>query len=257
MAKPQAEDGHIDIANEIAEALCRINLSAYESRVLWALWRKTYGWHKKSDRISYTQWEELTGLGRWHIARTIKKLIGRNIITCRGNKYNLEYSFQKDYEQWRNSTNRHDLLPKEVTALPIGVTKKLLPLLEKPLPKEVTKSLPKEVNTKEKKETIQKKRGNALKRSTNPVIGELFKEMRSFFGYPDEIDQDPIPNYGKEGKAIKRMLDRGFTSEEILACWKAKVDKHGGNFVSMVYVNEDIRIKTGSKDALKGVEIEQ
>jgi len=33
-ANPQAEDGHIDIANEIAEALMKVNLSAYESRIL-------------------------------------------------------------------------------------------------------------------------------------------------------------------------------------------------------------------------------
>ena len=51
--------------------------------------------------------------------------------------------------------------------------------------------------------------------------------------------KDPIPSYGKEGKAIKRMLDRGFTEQEILNTWRAKVD--GRNcYVSMVYVNEDI-----------------
>ena len=51
---------------------------------------------------------------------------------------------------------------------------------------------------------------------------------------------DPIPNYGKEGKAIKRMLTRGFTREEILDCWKQKVSQRGGEFVSMTWVNEDI-----------------
>ena len=51
---------------------------------------------------------------------------------------------------------------------------------------------------------------------------------------------DPIPNYGKEGKAIKRMLTRGFTREEILACWKGKVSQRGGEFISMTWVNEDI-----------------
>ena len=43
MANPQSENGHIDIANEIGEALSRINFSAYESRILWVIWRKTYG----------------------------------------------------------------------------------------------------------------------------------------------------------------------------------------------------------------------
>ena len=47
MATPQAEHGHIDIANEIAEALAKIEFSAYESKCLWVIWRQTYGGIKK------------------------------------------------------------------------------------------------------------------------------------------------------------------------------------------------------------------
>jgi len=207
LARPQAEDGHIDIANEIVEALCRINLSAYESRVLWALWRKTYGWHKKSDRISYTQREELTHLNRWHIARTLKKLIERNIITCRGNKYNLEYSFQKDYEQWKDLTDRHDLLPKEVTALPIGVTKKSLPRLEKSLPVGVTKSLPNGVNTKENKETIQKKREGPLSlRRQELEFNEFIEELRP--QYPDLNFDNELQKFRLYWSEGRRKLER-------------------------------------------------
>ena len=63
--------------------------------------------------------------------------------------------------------------------------------------------------------------------------------MQVFLGYPDKINKDPIPNYGKEAKAIKRMTDRGYTEEDILEAWKKKVSDRG-EFVSMVYVNEDI-----------------
>jgi len=41
MANPQIENGYLKIAHEIAQALARVNLSAYESRVLWVIWRKT------------------------------------------------------------------------------------------------------------------------------------------------------------------------------------------------------------------------
>ena len=37
---PQIENGHIDIANELAEALAMINISSYESRVLWIILSK-------------------------------------------------------------------------------------------------------------------------------------------------------------------------------------------------------------------------
>lgn len=227
MANPQAENGHIDIANEVAEQLCRINLSPYESRALWVIWRKTYGWHKKDDRISYTQFEEMTNLNRWHIARTLKRLIMRNIITSRGNKRDIKYGFQKDYSKW--------------VSLPVEATKGIITYRgNTSLPVEATKSLPVEVNTKEKKETIQKKivsrsGGRIPRLSNHPLIAQ----MQEHLGFPSEIHKDPVPNPAKEARFIKKMESRGFTEEEIFALWKDKVDKRG-EFVSMVYVNEDI-----------------
>lgn len=107
-ASPQAEDGHIDIANEIAEVLARTNLSAYESRILWALWRKTYGWHKKADMISITQFQKITELKRQHVSRTVSELLKRNIITRIGDSRISTYGFQKDYIKWKNVTKRGD-----------------------------------------------------------------------------------------------------------------------------------------------------
>ncbi len=102
MASPQAENGHIDIANEIAEQLAKTQLSGYESRVLWVLWRKTYGWHKKDDRISISQFSQATEIARRHIHRTLEYLVSRNIVTKNGNKYITRWAFQKDYSRWKN-----------------------------------------------------------------------------------------------------------------------------------------------------------
>jgi hypothetical protein len=77
-------------------------------------------------------------------------------------------------------------------------------------------------------------------KKSDPVVNEIFAEMRAYLGYPGKTDKDPIPNYGKEGQAIKRMLTRGFTRKEVTDCWKQKVDARGGEFVSMIWVNEDI-----------------
>ncbi len=145
MANPQKEDGHVDIANEIVEALAKTQLSGYEGRVLWIIFRKTYGWHKKEDWITNTQIAEMTGIAESHISRTIKILIQRKIVTKIGKKI----SFQKDYDKW--------------VKLPKLVSKEKLPILDKNIPKlvnEYTKigkeKLPKKVDTKEKKETITK-----------------------------------------------------------------------------------------------------
>jgi phage replication O-like protein O len=117
MASPQLTKGFFRIANEIAEALMRTNLSAYQSRIIWAIFRKTYGYQKKEDWISNSQLVGLTGMRKSHVSRTLKGLIERNMVTKSGRKL----SFQKDYEQWRPSPEgvpSHQKLPREVTKLP-------------------------------------------------------------------------------------------------------------------------------------------
>jgi phage replication O-like protein O len=110
MANPQIEDGHIDIANNIGDVLAQTYFSPAESKILWAILRKTYGWHKKLDKISYSQFEELTGLHSRHIGPAIKRLVKRNIIICSnsGERKISEYGLQKDYDKW-------ELTPIQVT----------------------------------------------------------------------------------------------------------------------------------------------
>jgi phage replication O-like protein O len=84
MATPQIEDGHSVIANELLDAIIKTHFSPIEQAIFWTVVRKTYGWHKKTDRISYTQFEESTGKDRWHIAPALQGLIKRNIIIRQG-----------------------------------------------------------------------------------------------------------------------------------------------------------------------------
>ncbi|MFC1910276.1 hypothetical protein ACFLXC_03150 [Chloroflexota bacterium] len=70
--------------------------------------------------------------------------------------------------------------------------------------------------------------------------GEALPALQKNQAMTADRRRDPIPNYGKEAQFIKKMLRRGFTREEILACWRGKVSQCGGGFVSMVWVNEDI-----------------
>jgi len=97
MANPQIENGHLDLANELVEVLAKTQLSGYESRILWVVWRRTYCWHKKEERIKFDYFREATGLLDSNISKTIKRLIGRNILIKNDNKY----SFQKDYQKWQ------------------------------------------------------------------------------------------------------------------------------------------------------------
>ena len=181
MANPQAENGHVDIANEIVEILAKTYLSSYESQILWAIFRKTYGWHKKEDWITNTQISKMTGIAESHVSRTIKKLIKKNMIIRNGKKL----AFQKDYDLWEK-------LPKQVT--------------NEKLPKQVTKvtqtgmkKLPEQVDTKETKRNYTKEKGaNFIK------VWKNFKFMRKKL-------RKPITERGEELLIMK--LDKLASSE--------------------------------------------
>jgi phage replication O-like protein O len=104
MANPQLEDGYTQIAHEIMEALAQINLSPYESRAIWFILRKTYGWKKKRDWIALSQFSKGLKLDRRHVHRALKGLLSKDIIViCRDDKKHPTCSFQKDYSQWKVS----------------------------------------------------------------------------------------------------------------------------------------------------------
>ena len=101
MSNPQIENGFTRIANEILEALCKVNLSPYESRIFWFLARKTYGHQKKMDRISLSQFSEGTGIEKPNVRRTIRSLVDKRMVMTDKERFNrILYGIQKDYDQW-------------------------------------------------------------------------------------------------------------------------------------------------------------
>lgn len=96
MASPQLEHGYTKIANEILEALARTSISTYQSRVLWAIFRKTYGFGKKVDKISLSQLSEMTGIQKAHVGQARRELIARKILTVAGEAI----GFNKNHAEW-------------------------------------------------------------------------------------------------------------------------------------------------------------
>jgi len=101
MANPQKENGFTAIANEILEQLVKTPLLGAEFQVLLHIIRKTYGYNKKQDRISFTQFEKATGISRQTINKTIKNLIIKGmIVKIYLPDGNIGYTFIKDHEKW-------------------------------------------------------------------------------------------------------------------------------------------------------------
>lgn len=104
MANPQKENGSFMIANELAEAFALLQLNSSESRLLWFILRKTYGWNKKTDRISHSQFSSGTGIERRNVGRALNSLIKRGIIIKSGTGRQISYGLHKNYNSWDSSS---------------------------------------------------------------------------------------------------------------------------------------------------------
>ncbi len=104
----QKENGFTAIANELMEALIKYPLPGAQMQCLLLILRKTYGFNKKQDSISLSQFQEHTGISRRNVVRALKQLQSKNIIKAqKGGVKNdtiltSKYMFNKDYSTWKS-----------------------------------------------------------------------------------------------------------------------------------------------------------
>lgn len=118
MANPQKENGYTGIANEILENLAKFRIPGEAGQILFVIIRQTYGYQKKEDRISISQFCEKTGLKKSNVCRAIAKLVKMNIVIQKnyGCKSIKGYSINKDYEKWSKVLQKDiSLISKEIT----------------------------------------------------------------------------------------------------------------------------------------------
>lgn len=172
-ANPQLENGYTSIANEIMDALCKIRIPGEAMQVLLFILRKTYGWNKKEDRISLSQFAVGTGLKKTTICKSLRKLEDMRLIITKkgkgitqfGNEYSTSYCFNKIYLNWVP-------LPKKVK----GITqfgKNHYPIGD--IQKQVTK------DTKQK----QKKTSSSLRSDVSVVERDSFNRFYDL--YPRKV----------------------------------------------------------------------
>jgi phage replication O-like protein O len=115
MANPQKENGHIQIATQIYEAFCKIRISGEARQVLDFIIRKTYGFHKKEDKIALSQFCLGTGLRKPTVCKALNKLKNMKLIIQIDNDDINIYRFNKDFDTW-------EALPKKITLPKKGMT---------------------------------------------------------------------------------------------------------------------------------------
>lgn len=231
VANPQKENGYTAIANEILEALAKIRINGEARQVLDVILRKTYGYHKKQDRISLSQFAKATGLDSKAVCRAITKLTSMDIVIKISSKDGNIYVFQKDNDKW--SPVAKVPVAKQVVAKGVVASGKNV---DKPVA-----ILP---HTKERKISIQKigeekkplprdkavdffNKGDSFKRAlgylTDKGVAENLAtmEFNKFISYWTETNST--------GKKQRWEMEKVFDINRRLGLWLSKVNQFNNN----------------------------
>jgi phage replication O-like protein O len=205
MANPQVENGYTKISNELMDALVRYRIPGEQRQILDFIIRKTYGFCKKNDQISLSQFVEATGIIKQNAKRAINDLLSKKIIVVIKNDYGIAqvYEFNKNYEEWKP-------LSKKIT-----LSKLITPVI-----KNDYKSNQKRVPQK-KKETITKENAIPTPEWLDLQLWEDFKIHRKKLRKPmttraEELLLQKLTFYKNQGHNPRHMLmesiERGWLS---------------------------------------------
>lgn len=265
MANPQAEKGHMRIANDIWVAIIKRKFTLRQRNILDFILRMSWGCRKKSAVIPMLKDFELCGVRKEHIKIELEHLVNMSVLMWDSNRN--EYSFNKDFDQWKVtpvkgwkeerfneliSMNLGYKVTETVTDLPNQqppqnsnpVTKSVTQLPKKKLSyykKRVTQLQKRQLESAEnpcgsKDETVPKT--ILLKPINNIVITDndtipLDEEEIQSINPVEELEQHFLMRRGKgmmvsppDLEAIQRLLSKGITSEVI----KRGIDKAFDDF---------------------------
>lgn len=100
-ASPQLENGHTRIANELLEVMAICRFCGTEFRIILFIIRKTYGWGKKTNVLSYGVIAKGTKSDIRYIKRLMNRLVRDKILIKVNSKQQNLFGLNKDYTSWR------------------------------------------------------------------------------------------------------------------------------------------------------------
>ncbi len=200
MANPQLKNGYTKIANELLEAICRLNISGNEMRILLYIIRRTYGFNRSYAEIPLSDIALAVGMRNEHVSKALKKLSGKRIIELHANKgvKPQTISIMKDYQKWIVENCASLLLPKSATVAKNG---------NPTIAKNGNPTIAENGNT-----TIAKNGNPTYKENNKEIIKESFKYNKTAYGRNEKVllktkEYDKLINdYGKE--TVERYIER-------------------------------------------------
>lgn len=216
MINPQLEDGYTKIADEILENMARVKLSPTQYRIIFVVWRYTYGFNRKCHYLSLSFLEKATGCDRRSLQREVKKMIDQRILVEQTTeKQTRSLGFNKRFSEWGvgettngNSANGNSATGGETTTSSVG---------------ETTISRGGETTTQDKQYTniYTDHDHNAESESENTVdTPKIVNLFTSTFGYlPNQIQLEMLLSFLNDGltewhlqEALKRTAEVGANS---------------------------------------------
>lgn len=140
MANPQKENGFTPIANEILEQILLRDFNASDLKIILFVIRKTYGYHKKIDEISISQFAKHTGLSRRMVSYSLERLNKLRVVQRVAlGKMSMKWIFNKNYEEWKvaqpialvQSNTSTSAIQRKKVVQPIAHTKDILQKITK------------------------------------------------------------------------------------------------------------------------------
>ena len=286
MADVQCENGYVRIANDIFMALMRNPNIQYDVRILFWVFRNTYGFNKKECQLDLKKIASDTDIRYEHVSRTLRKLAGKNMVKIAGFGTTRKLSFQKDYELWEGYAEMpHSVIKKQghdsaencqiLQNLPIAASGKNCQMLQKKLPdvaKKIAgsgntsfKDIYKDTRERENIETtpLAAKKSDGKKRAkarTTRTRKKPALPMPSNFSVTKDMEHYATQKMMKPSK-IKSVfenfrdyhLSRGSKFADWTAAWRTWVRRekeyHPENFERPVVYVDDILKQAAKKDA--------
>jgi phage replication O-like protein O len=103
MANPQKENGFTPIANELIDYLCKMSFNGTQFRIIFVVFRYTYGFNRKEHELSETFIASALGTHKRQIQRELKSLLDMNVLeVIKPATFNSSrvVAFNKYYDRW-------------------------------------------------------------------------------------------------------------------------------------------------------------
>ena len=210
---PQTEDGYTQIANELLDALTRTRVPGEERQMFDFILRKTYGFNKKMDMISLSQFVTTTGVKRQNVHSSLKSLfIKRMIVIQKNDNGSIKYGINKHYQEWLPSSKKITPSSKKMTT----VIQKDSELSSKKIPT-------KDTLTKERKDSLSPSEFSDLWNAT--VAGKLPTVLSLSEARKRKIKSRLAERPLAEWKMIfDKIVASPFCRGESKGGWKANLD---------------------------------